>query len=233
MVNITVGIEKCINSLGEKFLKWPHNFFTESDAHSFLYYYIFRSGPKELKLFYPTQNNGEKTVLIHREYPTNFRYHKKDMCLDETTGGRGHYDLVILDPDFIANHNINEVIAQDYKNTCQKDTKNHLIAAIEFKLITKPLSNTLKDEIRKDFEKLSWAVKEKAQARNAYLIIFNRARKEEAFGQEMKKIANDNLDVKCIYIESIRGKNKSHKVLYLNSWENKLRYETHNSSRNT
>ena len=42
-------IERCINSLGEKFIKWPYNFFTESDAHSFLYYYFLRSAHSSLK----------------------------------------------------------------------------------------------------------------------------------------------------------------------------------------
>jgi hypothetical protein len=85
-------IEKCIKSLAEKFLKWPYNFFTESDAHSFLYYYIFRSGYKLLKLFYPTKDSSIKTVLIHREYPTSFRYRKNNMELDE----KGEGGIMIL-----------------------------------------------------------------------------------------------------------------------------------------
>jgi len=75
--------------------------------------------------------------LIHREYPTSFRYHKKNMQLDEQTGGRGHYDLVVLNPKFIASHTIDEVIAKDYTKCC-KDKKHHLLAAVEFKLIIKP-----------------------------------------------------------------------------------------------
>ncbi|EKD26283.1 MAG: hypothetical protein ACD_79C01283G0004 [uncultured bacterium] len=224
MNQINLGIEKCINSLGEKFLKWPYNFFTESDAHSFLYYYIFRSGPKELKLFYSTINDDEKTVLIHREYPTNFRYHKENMSLDEETGGRGHYDLVILNPDFIKDHNIKEVIAQDYKKTCQKNIKEHLLAAIEFKLITKPLSAGLKNEIEKDFKKLAWAVKDKEQAKNAYLIIFNRTRKEEVFLNDLRKYSAENPEVKAIYIESIKNEKRTYKILYMGSWSHKLKY---------
>jgi len=122
-----------INSLAEKFLKWPYNFFTESDAYSFFYYYIFRSGPKNLKLYYSTNDPAIKTVLIHREYPTSFRYRKESMKLDDT-GGRGHYDLVILNPEFVAKHTIDEVIAKDYKKCCVAE-QNHLLAAIEFKFI--------------------------------------------------------------------------------------------------
>ncbi|MDK2801666.1 MAG: hypothetical protein PWQ70_3285 [Clostridiales bacterium] len=87
MMDLHLEIERCINSLGEKFLKWPFNFFTESDAHSFLYYYIFRSGSKPLKIPYPSKD-GRETVLVHREYPTSFRFRKENMELCES-GDRG------------------------------------------------------------------------------------------------------------------------------------------------
>ena len=61
-------LERCINSLGEKFIKWPYNFFTESDAHSFLYYYIFRSAHRSLKVQYPTLDESVKTVLIPNRF---------------------------------------------------------------------------------------------------------------------------------------------------------------------
>jgi hypothetical protein len=111
------NIEKCINALLEKFLKWPLNFFTESDAHSYLYYYFFRFGSKEIKKPYHT-NDSKRTVLIHREYPTSFRYRKETMQLDEKKGGRGHYDLVVLDPEFVKAHKLKQVIAKNYKTDC-------------------------------------------------------------------------------------------------------------------
>lgn len=212
-------IESCINSLAEKFLKWPYHFFTESDAHSFLYYYIFRSGPKTLKQSYPTLDPTIKTTLIHREYPTSFRYLKDNMKLADK-GGRGHYDLVILNPDFMIKHSIDEIIAKDYKKCCV-DEKNHLQAAIEFKFITSPLSKNMREEIQKDFIKLSWAV-EKEQATHAYMIIFNRARTEKAFYDELDISSKNNPLVKGLYVESVKRQRRDYKVIYLNNWSQTL-----------
>ena len=74
--------------MGEKFIRYPYNFFMESDAHSLLFYCIFRYATREFKVQYRT-NDGNKTVLVHREYPIVFRYRKDGMTLDRT-GGRGH-----------------------------------------------------------------------------------------------------------------------------------------------
>ena len=221
-------IEKCINSLGEKFLKWPYNFFTESDAHSFLYYYIFRSGYKLLKQRYPTKDSSIKTVLIHREYPTSFRYRKSNMKLDEK-GGRGHYDLVVLNPDFVASHSIGEVIAKDFKKCC-KDENDHLLAAIEFKLIVNPLSKALESEIEKDFQKLTWSIINR-QARSAYMIIFNRVRPEKAFADSLRKIALQNPHVKGLYLESVVGEKRHYDPTYLNEWTQRLRFTRKASSK--
>jgi hypothetical protein len=184
---------------------------------------MFRSGPRELKVFYPTSDPKNKTVLIHREYPTSFRYKKTEMVLDEKEGGRGHYDLVVLNPDFVNAHRIEEVMAQNYKKS-RRETPYHLLAAIEFKLITRPLGKNLVEEIHRDFQKLSWAL-EKKQTKQAYMIIFNRAREEKRFWEELlPEMAKQNPRVKGIYIESIIKKKKNYNIVYLNNWKSKLRY---------
>lgn len=222
MIMLDDDIERCINSLGEKFLKWPYNFFTESDAHSFLYYYIFRSKYKPLKLFYSTKDSQDKTVLLHREYPTSFRFRRDSMKIDDT-GGRGHYDLVILNPDFIANHSIDEVIAKEFKK-CRTGEKYHLLSAIEFKLVVNPLSKGMKSEIEKDFLKLSLA-KDLGQAMSVYMVIFNRYREEIPYINELNELASQNPHVKGLYIASIKSKPRHYRILYLNQWEHKLRFE--------
>jgi hypothetical protein len=220
MMDLHLEIERCINSLGEKFLKRPFNFFTESDAHSFLYYYIFRSGSKALKVTYPSKD-GEETVLVHREYPTSFRFRKENMDLFES-GGRGHYDLVILNPDFLANHSIDEVIAKDFKK-CKVEVQDHLLTAIEFKFIVSPLSKNMRSEIIKDFRKLVMAL-EAGQTQTAYLIVFNRSSHEEDFIREFEELSDLDSRVKGIYIESIKGNTRYYKVVYINQWSNKLRF---------
>ena len=97
---------------------------------------MFRSGSKALKVPYPSKDKGEESVLVHREYPTSFRFRKENMELSES-GGRGHYDLVILNPDFLANHTLDEVIAKDFKK-CKVDEKDHLLA-VEPNFLSIPL----------------------------------------------------------------------------------------------
>jgi hypothetical protein len=115
------------------------------------------------------------------------------MQLDDT-GGRGHYDLAILNPDFIAKHSIDEVIAKDFKK-CAVEEKNHLLAAIEFKLIVNPLSKGMRSEIEKDFCKLSFA-KNLNQAMTTYMVIFNRCREEKAYISELTRMAAKNPYIK-------------------------------------
>lgn len=93
------------------------------------------------------------------------------------TGGRGHYDLVILNPEFVAKHSIDEVIAKNFKR-CKVDVEDHLLSAIEFKFIINSLSANVRAEIVKDFKKLSFALDMK-QTKSAFLIVFNRCRPEE------------------------------------------------------
>jgi hypothetical protein len=128
----------------------------------------------------------------------------------------------VLNPNFIANHSIREVIAKNFKKCC-KDENDHLLTAIEFKLIVNPLSKGLESEIGKDFKKLSWAIKTR-QARSAYMIIFNRVRQEKAFAGSLDEIARQDRDVKGLYLESVAGKERYYEIKYLNEWKHKLRF---------
>ena len=135
--------------------------------------------------------------------------------------GRGHYDLVVPKPCFMAGHSISEVIAKNFKECC-KDERDHLLAAIEFKLIVNPLGNGFKAAIKKDFQKLTLAI-DKGQPRSAYMIIFNRARPEPKFPNNLVETARQNPNVKGLYLESIASP-RGHYGIYLNEWNHKLRF---------
>ena len=201
---LSSDINRCIRILSEKFRKWPYNFFTESDAHSYLYLSFFRYGTPALKSLYQSKDH-RRSVLIHREYPTFFRYSQKELklCrLDESKGTCGHYDMVVLNPDFINNHEIQQVISKD--NTIRQTVNfndNHLLAAIEFKLLHKPLTGDLRDEIKKDFIKLGWALETK-QAREAYMLIFNRYGEERNYWQTLEELQREHQGIKLVYQES-------------------------------
>jgi len=213
-------VDRCIRILSEKFRKWPYNFFTESDAHSYLYYSFFRYGSRHLKITYPSKNRRQ-TVLVHREYPTFFRYRQKDLSkryrLDESEGTCGHYDMIVLNPQFIKDHNIETVIFKDNKLRQIEYGDHHLLAAIEFKLLHKPLTRNLLDEIKKDFIKLDWSLKTR-QARAAYMLIFNRYGKEQGLWGILQDMCGKYQNIKLVYQESYYqgAKHVSHIMPYWN-----------------
>lgn len=115
---------KVINELQAIFRKYPQQYFSEHDIHSVLYHLT----QKQLKQHGETSQttlDGYNTSLVHHEYPTPFRcdmqgYKFRRTGEEERTpkGGlykRGHYDLVILNPDFVKNNTLNIVCGQNYK----------------------------------------------------------------------------------------------------------------------
>ena len=201
---LSKNINKCIGILSEKFRKWPYNFFTESDAHSYLYLSFLRYGSPALKKLYQAKDH-KRSVLIHREYPTFFRYSQKklQLCkLSESEGTCGHYDMVVLNPNFVMNHEIQQVISKD--NTIRQTIKfseAHLLASIEFKLLHKRLSQNIRSEIRKDFIKLNWSL-ETGQAQCAYMLIFNRYGREQKYWQTLNELQNEFPKINLLYQES-------------------------------
>jgi hypothetical protein len=116
--------------------------------------------------------------------------------------------MAVLNPTFIENHKINQVIYKDNKirQTVQFDD-NHVLAAIEFKLLHKPLSKGLKEEIKKDFFKLVGALKT-GQAKEAYMLIFNRYGKEEKYWRDLAEYQKNQPSIKLVYQESYYDKGK-------------------------
>lgn len=214
MHNIEYDIERTergINSLGEKFIKWPYNFFTESDAHSFLYYYFLRSAHSSLKDLYPSCDDAYKSILVHREYPTIFRFKRDEMELS-SEGDRGHYDLAVLNPRFIEDHSIKTVIAKDHREVA-KGTGDHLLAAVEFKFICRTPGKRMRDEIAKDAKKLYWSINlEPPQSKNAYLLVFNRHRHSSALVDDLVELSSLYPEVKMLYIESTIDHEENKKV---------------------
>ena len=229
MADLEIGeFEACMNSLGKKFLMYPYNFFTETDAHAFLFYYMFRYAKRGFKIQYPSKDK-DKAVLIHREYPTVFKYKKKAMVRDPH-GTRGHYDLVVLNPEFMEVHEMPEIMMAKF-NDINSENPLNLFAAIEFKFIKSTLDKGMQGEIVKDIIKLSWALEPyedlwPRQSINAYALIFNRSNwsdleKQKEFHKEIKNAA-DHTQVRVLYVESVPGQEKHSDVKYLNGWNDKI-----------
>jgi len=100
--------ERVLSQLGLDFRETPRRFFTEHDLHSHLYHLVERELDARRELFYEAAD-GQRTSVLHHEYPTPFRCDMSKHGFriveeNERTGNkglyrRGHYDLVILNPD--------------------------------------------------------------------------------------------------------------------------------------
>jgi len=164
---INDAVWRAINRTINKFREHPYYFFTESDIHSYFYHALY-STKHEVSTI-----DKKRIYCIHREYPTNFRYKKKELLddtiskpydLEDKLGSRGHYDMAVLDPDFIKNVNSEKDITNKNVSLVVKRVQNNknfvnskeLLFAIEFKYVINNSKNFV-DEIKMDNKKLLFA----------------------------------------------------------------------------
>ena len=187
-------IEKTIKTIINQFYRKPYNFFNEHEFHQYCYH-IFYSKKEFSKQF--TTSDGKKTNILHPEYPTINRYNRKQIRIDPK-GTRARYDMAILNPNFIQNNPITTIINRNIKVSSGKE--NDLIAALEFKFITKR-NKICQHEIDWDFYKLSNA----QEVNLKYMLVFANTIKNEV--DYFTKIKN-NKDVKIIYVAVYEENNK-------------------------
>jgi len=117
---ISGAIDQAIEALCKEFRSSPTLFYTEHDMVSFFYTILQRN----LSMATARDRDASEHFLVHLEYPTPFRC---DMEGDRFAtkgdderipqGGlyrRGHYDIVVLNPDFISQYSYELIKAQDY-----------------------------------------------------------------------------------------------------------------------
>jgi len=113
--NIIDSVEKSIGTLCREFQSRPNLFYTENDIVCFFYNILRQNLPNP----FAKDKKGYEHLLIHGEYPTPFRCDMKGDRFeikddDETKFKRGHYDIVVLNPDFIRAHSYSIIKAQNY-----------------------------------------------------------------------------------------------------------------------
>src|SRR5581483_8002267 len=112
--------DDAVEKLSETFVASPTLFYTENDLVCSLYC-LLHSHLGPLEIF---DKDGCRHTLLHTEYPTPFRCDMAGanfqvMSDDERKEKgnkykRGHYDLVVLNPDFIRSHSYQVIKAQHY-----------------------------------------------------------------------------------------------------------------------
>jgi len=146
-MSIRLEIENAIGRLVNEFAREPYVFFTEADAVTRFHQLL---GEEPYTGQRQQTSDGHEIGLVHREFPTFFRFDKsRPEAGPQATGSRGHYDTVVLNPRFVAEHPIETVMNRTI-DTTREETIVPLEAAVEFKLDTHGWSkgrtrNTIQD----------------------------------------------------------------------------------------
>lgn len=212
------SVRKTIN----KFRENPYYFFTESDIHSYFYYCMYNST-------FEVNRDNRRIYLVHREYPTNYRYSKKTLTtsgvntpdytdkINERTS-RGHYDMVVINPDFANKaNNINHIINKNIDDTKERfngskdNLKDELLFAIEFKYIISRSKNWV-EQVEIDNQKLENA-RNYGAMKTINLVFCNidynyTANKKKLF----EEIINPNYKTNTILVESYYDENTNKKI---------------------
>ena len=106
-----------VDQLIEMFHQHPNYFFTEHDIHSILYN-ISKEELQQSGVLTEKTSDSHEVVLVHHEYPTPFRCSMKGYSFQmkyDAPYKRGHYDLVILNPEFVRKSELKVVYGKDFK----------------------------------------------------------------------------------------------------------------------
>lgn len=207
---INEKVWESINSTINKFREHPYYFFTESDIVSYLYHRLYSTNHEELT------KDRKRIYLVHREYPTNFRYKKSELLkedfkepypLNKKEGDRGNYDLAILDPTFVKNADSEEDIVNKNVRLLEIRTENNehfknskeLLFAVEFKYIINNSKNFV-NEVKMDNKKLLFA-KEYGGAEKVVNLVFCNI-KYHYIDDLKKEIQSANDKILSIFVQS-------------------------------
>ena len=173
-LELLIQLETALHRSVESFWEEPYGYFTEADAVALLQNWVARR-PGLVKP-YITWDDCQ-TSLLHREYPTFFRFNKSDPVKRlPKPARRGHHDLVLIDPAYVRDHEAETVTNRDIGNHGTVFSPP-LLAAIEFKFFARPWSPDRVRGVEQDLKKLNLTldvVESPAYASAAYLCIFQR-----------------------------------------------------------
>lgn len=197
---LLIHLETALHRLVESFWDEPYRFFTEADAVAALQSWVTRRP----ELAQPERTaDGFKTSLLHREYPTFFRFKKSDPSRRRgRPARRGHYDLVLIDPAYVRQHKAETVLNRDIED--RGDLSNPpLLAAVEFKLSARGWSPGRVRGVERDLGKLRLALESPADVSAAYLCVFQRdvstaLRRWKRHWPTVEKVLAESSDVRAV-----------------------------------
>lgn len=207
-------VNSAVDELASEFQNQPTLFYTEGDIVCRLYELI----QKNLNYNKTKDRDGCSHYIVHREYPTPFRC---SMCKSEfeiksdnnrTPKGnlyrRGHYDIVVLNPNFIRESDYIIIKGQDY-NRIEYNVapKPAIIYGIEVIFNRKPLTSKGIDnfmaKIEQDYKKLrSSKTLKKNKIRfmeDVSMLVFNSSKGcQEKLKEKLKEKLGESTELRCI-----------------------------------
>jgi len=146
-----------IKAVVDRFMESPYLFYSEQDMHAYLYHKLI-SG-KLGEVFVET-SFGDRTVLVHKEYPTLGKY-----AGPKGTWTRGHFDLAIVDPEHASESHWRT------HHTEPPYARHRLKAAVEFGLNAIGTTKLDLTHFRKDLARLTDPA---SMVERGYLLFFVR-----------------------------------------------------------
>jgi len=177
-MSIQLSLENAIHRLVDEFAQEPYAFFTEADA-IVRFHQLVTDDPRFNRR--ARTEDDHEISLVHREYPPFFRFDdRKPTARLGPPARRGHYDTVILNPDFVAAHPVETVLNRDIKAARNPDIVP-FEAVVEFKLHTRGWSKGRAEGVIRELGKLHLSEKE---APLRYLVVLQRYREPRLYRWE-------------------------------------------------
>ncbi len=218
--DLLIQLETALHRLVENFWDEPYRFFTERDAVTALQSWVAKR--PELSQTMRTAD-GFETGLLHHEYPTFFRFSKQNPTQRlDSPARRGHYDLALINPDYIRRYKAETVSNRDIDNRGDLSSPP-LLAAVEFKFFARGWSPGRVRGVEQDLGKLRLALEQPADVSAAYLCIFQReisrtARRWERHWPAVEKILAESLDIRTVLVVCWLRQEREPLVRYGGPW---------------
>lgn len=208
-------IDECYQVLVKRFQDYPNVYFTENDIVCAFYHEVVEYCEANGIDLQCTDRDGSMHFLLHMEYPTPFRcdmHGNRFKIADEGSNKRrGHYDFVILNPEFVKENSYVTIKGQDYEKhkegLSNSPIKEVLLFAIEFMFQREPITDSrpkapqfhaAKEYAKKtqqDYDKLIAGHKKNCYIEDYRMFVFVRQH-EDDYVKEIKK----NVDKEIVFI---------------------------------
>lgn len=218
-MSIQIKLESAIHELIDEFLQEPYRFFTEADAVAGFRQILEADSDINQKA---ETKDGFQISTIHQEFPTFFRFNDDNPFArleDDSGASRGHYDIVILEPDFIRAHTAETVKNRNISSLRDKAIRP-IKAVIEFKLDDKGWSSGRTKGVIAEIGKL---VLSKNEAGLRYFVVLMRytastSRRWDQYWPTVLAAASEKVGVNSIFATHWISKEKAPHVQSFGDW---------------